>query len=306
VDASRTLEGYSSSEAFAVNQKGQVVGASFPATGNANHATLWVTTHTPPTTVAALTSPSGSSAAGWYREAVTVALAATDEAGPSGIARIVYRIGSGPEVVADGDSVSFIISAEGQTVVSFHAEDRDGNAEASNALTVQIDQTAPTTTIAAPSAGVSFLQRESVTATYTCVDVLSGLASCIGPVPSGSAYPTAELGHFNFVVHARDDADNTASLAQSYSVITAANAIENLLAVIDRLHLKPRLTRSLLARLHSALAALTTAHPGQHRKRAIHKLQATLFELYARRGRGLTDDQANILIAAVNRIIAAL
>jgi len=300
-----TLGGRSGS-AYALNEKGQVVGYSSTAGDAQTHATMWLTASMPPTTSATLTSPSGSSAAGWYREPVTVTLTATDDRGPSGVARILYRIGAGPEIATDGDSVSFAISAEGQMAVSFHAQDRDGNDETPNTLTVTLDRTAPTITFATPSVGLTFLQHESVTATYTCGDVLSAVASCAGPVSSAHNYPTTTPGGFTFFVHARDDADNDVLAAQGYSVITPVDVIESPLAVVREFHLTPRIARPIAARLRSALAALTGPNPEKHHKDAIRELQAARFEINAQRGAGLTHDQANILIAAIERIIAVL
>jgi probable HAF family extracellular repeat protein len=293
------------SVAYAVNERGRVVGESYPAGSVQSHATMWMTLSSPPKTTATLTSTSGINTAGWSREAVTVALAATSELGPADVASITYRIGQGPDIVVDADTVSFVVTDEGQTAVSYYAEDRDGNIESPNALAVAIDRTSPSIHIATPSVGLSLLQGESVPVTYECVDALSGLASCMGPVSSGSPYPTTTLGHFDFVVYARDGAGNEANVGQTYLVITPVAALENLLVIVQQFHLKRDIARSLTAQLHGALAALTSHYSRGHRA-TIDQLTATLQWVNRQRGRGLTDDQAAILTSAIERIIAAL
>jgi hypothetical protein len=265
-----TLPGGLNSGAIAVSDKGQVVGFSTIDGNSGFRPTVWIIAPTTLTTLATLTSRSTSTAAGWYPEPVTVGLTATDEAGP-GVAQNASRIGDGPAIVAEGDSVSFTIVQEGETVVSFYAVNREGNAEAPNTVTVKIDQTPPTISIGVPPSGRRFLQNEIVIATYGCVDVLTGVASCDGPVPNGTPYDTTALANFNFFVHARDYADNTASVAQNYSVITPAEAIEQLLILIAQFELPNGITTSLSAKLQHASASLIAANAGQ-RQDAIHKL----------------------------------
>ena len=58
-------------------------------------------------------------------------------------------------------------------------------------------------------------------ASYACSDEAggSGIASCAGPVNSGTALDTASLGLKTFTVTATDNAGNTTSASRSYSVI---------------------------------------------------------------------------------------
>jgi len=106
-------------------------------------------TKAPVTTATADPAPN---AAGWSKQNVTVKLAATDEAGGSGVKEISYRL-TGATTAASktvaGSSVSVPVTAEGATTVVFAAKDNAGNAEAEKTFVVRIDKTAPTVTCTA-------------------------------------------------------------------------------------------------------------------------------------------------------------
>lgn len=81
------------------------------------------------------------------------------------------------------------------------------------------DTTSPTITIAVPAA-TPYMLNQVVPADYACADESggSGLASCAGPVASGSPIDTATVGVKTFTVTATDHAGNTASQSVSYTV----------------------------------------------------------------------------------------
>jgi hypothetical protein len=87
---------------------------------------------TPPATTATpATTPKG----------VTVALAAQDNPGGSGVQQIVYTL-SGKQkgsTAVPGASASVVITGKGVTTLSYFAVDRAGNAEAAKTLTVEVD-----------------------------------------------------------------------------------------------------------------------------------------------------------------------
>jgi hypothetical protein len=58
----------------------------------------------------------------------------------------------------------------------------------------KIDKKAPTITITTPPASAAYLLNQSVASNYTCTDGGSGVASCAGPVASGSNIDTASSG----------------------------------------------------------------------------------------------------------------
>jgi cytochrome c len=119
------------------------------------------TDKTSPTTVA-----TGATANGWYNHTVTIRLAATDNAGGSGVASITYSVDGGAPVTVKGSSATVTIGADdddayvhdsydhdgddedsrdGAHVVAYYATDVAGNAEAAQALRFNIDTHKPTT-----------------------------------------------------------------------------------------------------------------------------------------------------------------
>lgn len=81
-----------------------------------------------------------------------------------------------------------------------------------------VDKVGPVITIVTPPAGATYSVGQVVTASYSCSDV-SGVATCAGPVASGSPVSTSLVGPQTFTVAATDALGNPASLATSYSVM---------------------------------------------------------------------------------------
>ena len=116
---------------------------------------------TPPTTTA-----TGATSNGWYDHSVTIRLTATDNAGGSGVASITYSVDDGAPITVKGSYATVTISSDdddaheygaydhdedrvasrdGVHLVTYHATDAAGNAEAAHALMVNIDTQKPTT-----------------------------------------------------------------------------------------------------------------------------------------------------------------
>jgi hypothetical protein len=108
---------------------------------------------TPPVTTSALAGTLGQN--GWFISDVTVTLSATDPSkifnkgsdggnGPSGINHTYYKIDSGSwnEYITP-----FVVSAEGQYIVSYYSKDNAGNIETEKSVIVKIDKTTPTITL---------------------------------------------------------------------------------------------------------------------------------------------------------------
>jgi hypothetical protein len=96
--------------------------------------------------VTTATADPAPNAAGWSRQNVTVALAATDERG-SGVKEVSYAL-TGAQAAARktvaGASATVPITAEGATTIAYSAKDNAGNVEVEKTLVVRIDKTAPT------------------------------------------------------------------------------------------------------------------------------------------------------------------
>jgi hypothetical protein len=134
---------------------------------------------TPPTTTA--TPSPAPNASGWNKSNVTVALAATDNAGGSGVKEIHWGLSGvqGGSGVIAGSAGSVTITGEGATTLTYFAVDNAGNVEASKTQTVRLDKTPPVIS-GLPAAGCSIWppNHSLVTVgTVTAADALSGLAS---------------------------------------------------------------------------------------------------------------------------------
>lgn len=88
------------------------------------------------------------------------------------------------------------------------------------------DTTAPSISIAAPTANAVYSLGAAVSASYSCADEAggTGLASCQGTVAPGSPVDTSTAGSHSFTVTARDNAGNTASQVVTYTVVGTPEA----------------------------------------------------------------------------------
>jgi hypothetical protein len=98
----------------------------------------------PPTTSAVASPPPNSS--GWNNSQVTVTLTAVDDPGGSGVRQITYSA-SGAQPIGStsvaGGSTSVVVTAEGQTVITFFATDNAGNVETARSISVRVDKAGP-------------------------------------------------------------------------------------------------------------------------------------------------------------------
>jgi hypothetical protein len=78
------------------------------------------------------------------------------------------------------------------------------------------DTTGPVITIASPTG--NYLLNQAVTASYSCTDAESGVASFSGTVASGALIDTASVGTKTFTVTATDNAGNVSTKTVTYSV----------------------------------------------------------------------------------------
>src|SRR5260370_10558962 len=152
-----------------------------PAFGGADSASFglndtWVpgaTANTTPPTTTATQSPAPN-AAGWNNSNVNISLSATANAGGSGVKQITFSA-TGAQPIASttvaGASASVNITNEGVTTISYFATDNAGNVETAKTLTVQIDETAPTTTAApSPAANPAGWNNTNVTVSFSATD----------------------------------------------------------------------------------------------------------------------------------------
>ena len=164
--------------------------------------------NTPP--VASPTQTPAANANGWNNSDVTVDWNWSDD---------------GAGVDADNCTTQSTSSGEGVIDLSASCSDLAGNVATAHYM-VMVDKTPPTVTLATPADGATYGEGQDVTAAYSCADEAggSGLASCSGPVASGSAIDTSTPGQHTFTVTASDNADNTASSTAHYTVAAPPTA----------------------------------------------------------------------------------
>ena len=136
----------------------------------------------------------GACSGGWYGDAVTVSLAATDA--DSGVAAIRYTTdGSDPTDTSPAYTTPFTVSET--TTVKYRAWDNAGNVEATNSQLIQVDTEAPTSAIACDGATCSNVWNGGpVSVSLSATDTGSGVAAIryttdgSDPTDSSPAYTT--------------------------------------------------------------------------------------------------------------------
>jgi hypothetical protein len=157
----------------------------------ADATTTIITDAIPPTTVAVPAPPPNAN--DWNNSNVTIALTATDNSGGSGVQQITFNATGAqsiPTANVLGNSASALISTEGIANFSFFATDLAGNVEAAHPLVIKLDKTPPSITGArTPLANANGWNNTDVAVSFSCSDVLSGLAP---GSPPGAALVSSE------------------------------------------------------------------------------------------------------------------
>ncbi|TGE33185.1 hypothetical protein E4K68_06665 [Desulfosporosinus sp. Sb-LF] len=155
---------------------------------------------TAPVVTATPISASQLNANGWYNKDVTVRFNGTDAL--SGIAKT-------DDAVTKSEGINSDIKGS--------ATDNAGNIGYSDALTVKVDETAPTIDISGIATAYTVGDAQP-TVTWTATDALSGIDTSSGTLPTGSQIDISTPGDKTFTVIATDNAGNTASKTVSYAV----------------------------------------------------------------------------------------
>ena len=152
-----------------------------------------------------------SADASWHASNISLACTASD--GTSGLGQ--------------ASDASFALStnvAAGSELIDAQTESHTVCDQAGNCVEAgpiggnQIDRKAPTITLTAPGDGASFVIGASVSASFTCSDGGSGVASCSGTLANGAALDTSSTGTKEFAVQATDVAGNSVTVRRSYTV----------------------------------------------------------------------------------------
>jgi len=122
-----------------------------------------------------------------------------------------------PAPIVKCDRASGQWYALGATNVECIASDHSGNSRTLTFIVIVEDFIAPVVTIAKP-AWTTYKLNQKVTVNYTCTDLESGIASCVGTVPDGGILPTNVAGTFTFRVTAIDNFGNLIAYRVIYTV----------------------------------------------------------------------------------------
>ena len=174
-----------------------VVASAFDASGDETDSapiTITVSNNggdtTPPTSAIAC---NGGQCSGWFGNAVSVSLSATDNSGGSGVASIVYTTDGSDPSLTNGSVYTGPFSLSTTTTVRYRAYDNAGNAEAINTQLIQVDTVAPSSSISCNGVTcASSFYNSAVSVSLSATDNVggSGVASIVyttdGSAPSTS------------------------------------------------------------------------------------------------------------------------
>jgi hypothetical protein len=252
----------------------------------------------PPVSEASV-SPAAN-AAGWHASAPTVTLTAVDEAGGSGVASITYRTTGAQAQAATtqpGATASVPVTVDGVTTVHWFATDVAGNAEGEQSLVIRLDTLAPVLSLpAAITVDAEDSSGAGVSYTATASDALDPAPVVACSPASGSRFP---IGTTTVQCGATDQAGNASAGSFDVTVrpLSQAGPLERLRDAIDAEGLTGGTRQSLISKVDAAEQSLAKGKTTP----ACNQLQALLNHLKAQRGKKLTVDQADRLIAATQR-----
>jgi uncharacterized delta-60 repeat protein len=199
---------------LALQPDGRIVVAGFSHSGSGiqddflvarYHGDAPATDTTPPTVEC------GSADGAWHAADVSIACTASDA--ESGL--------------ADADDASFSLStnvAAGTEDPNASTNSRQACDNAGNCATAgpiagnMVDKRDPAVSIIHPGEE-TYLLNQVVSASYSCADGGSGIASCSAPVADGTPLDTSTVGPRSFTVTATDNAGNDASLTHDYRIV---------------------------------------------------------------------------------------
>ena len=166
------------------------------------------------------TATVGGASTTWTVSPATVSLRAADEPAASasaGVREIRFAVDGAGETVVPGAAADVALT-DGIHTVTFHAVDRDGNAEAARTLSLSVDATPPAIAIAAsPASILANGKAQAVRVNGSVTDALSGVASYSIKVSDKAGKTVATLKAFGQTVNL------VGSRGQSYTVTVSAN-----------------------------------------------------------------------------------
>ena len=151
-----------------------------------------------------ITSPTATT----YEQGSTVNASYTCSDSGSGISTCVGSVANGDPIDMSPGTHTFMVTAM----------DKAGNQATLSVTYTVTDRSPPSITITSPADGAVYALNATVTASYACTDSGSGVATCAGPVASGTPIDTTRSGTFTFTVNATDNSGNPSSKTVTYKV----------------------------------------------------------------------------------------
>jgi hypothetical protein len=267
---------------------------------------------TPPTTTLSTSGTHGTN--DWYTSNVLITLSAIDNGGGSGLPKTEYNLDNTAWITY---TVPFTLSDQGITTVNYRSTDNAGNGEETKSGTVKIDKTPPEVNITVPIAGGTYIQNEIILADWSVSDSVSDIATQSGTVPDGSACDTTLIGNKGFTVTAIDKAGNQNSLSVTYIIESQAQALNAVVTEVKDLNLPKGTENSLLSKIENTIDTLNMRNKAaamnkldasntRNKAAAMNKLDAFINEVQAQRCKKIPCDEADHLIAMVQRIIDSI
>ncbi|MBD0382881.1 alginate lyase family protein [Paenibacillus sp. WST5] len=227
----------------------------------------------------------GESQNGWYRSAVVVDFAATDEV--SGVAETYYRVDDGD--VASG--IQAVIETEGVHTVTYWSVDRAGNVEEAKALSVSVDLTAPSIVFDVVD-GTEFAIDQPVKIGCEATDDLSGIATTTCELIKVPAYELG-LGEHTFSASASDQAGH----ATNASITVIVTVDYDSLARLTRMWFEESGHGDVAASLIEKLDAAKASANRGNAKAKEGQLGAFVNQAKAQSGKAITAEQADLLVS---------
>ncbi|WP_232788689.1 PQQ-dependent sugar dehydrogenase [Streptomyces odonnellii] len=186
---------------------------------------------TPPKVSAALNPAQPNGGDGWYTSNVSLSVTATDN---GTVSSRQYSVNGGTTWLAANSAVT--LSTEGTTTVLYRATDSGGNVSEVGTLTVRIDRTGPSVTVAGVDADAAYGDSKQPTPVISTTDAVSGAATATVTL-DGAAITSGQpvqlwrlpLGGHDLTVTAKDKAGNTTVRTVRFTTTTSFADLDALL-----------------------------------------------------------------------------
>ncbi|MGC5327914.1 DUF6359 domain-containing protein [Brevibacillus sp. SYSU BS000544] len=185
--------------------------------------------HAAPTTNVSFSQEPNES--GWWNQDVTISLEASDD--QSGVSTTEIQIDGGEWTTYQ---TPYVVSKEGDTIISYRSKDRAGNAEEAKSVTVKLDKTLPVWELTQSGEPVhNILINDSVTLDVKAEDALSGIQSVSAEIDDekvdlNKKYSALSLGLGSHTIQVTvgDQAGNVGQQSYTFTIDTSLETIHSL------------------------------------------------------------------------------